>query len=331
MGTRITLNIDVKGRSDKQLKNIVGNLRNLEKGTAKATKGISNFGTVLGGVLGANIITAGFRTLTNSITGLAGSIFDTTAQIEQITQRFEILTGSAERAADIIRDLTEFTARTPFRLEGVTNAAAQLISFGFEVDEVVDRLKEIGDVAAGSGSNLGEVALIFGQVAAAGKLTGERLLQFQERAIPIGPAIARTMGIATEAVKEAVTAGKVDLEIFQEAFASLSQEGGLFFQATVKQSKTLSGVLSTLGDNFSLLGAKIGDNFLPIFKEAAVALIEFIQTNEALIVSLTVDPLLAFANATRQAFDTFKAAIPLIVETAKVLANLVVIYGTYRL
>ncbi len=89
-------------------------------------------------------------------------------------------------------DLQQFAATTPFQLPGLANAASQLLSFGFAQEEVIDRLKVLGDIAAGSGSDIKEITLIFGQVAAAGKLTGERLLQLQERAIPIGPAIAET-------------------------------------------------------------------------------------------------------------------------------------------
>jgi len=46
------------------------------------------------------------------------------------------------------------------------------------------------------------------------------LLQLQERAIPIGPALAKTLGIAEERVREFVSKGLVDFETLRKAFES---------------------------------------------------------------------------------------------------------------
>ena len=211
------------------------------------------------------------------LTAAMGGTVIAAAKMESIQVQFEVLTGSVEGAAKAMKELQDFAATTPFQFEDVAKAGQQLLGFGFTADEIKDRLQEIGDVAAAAGVPLTEVALIFGQVEAAGKLTGERLLQLQERAIPIGPAIAQTMGVAETAVKDLVTQGKVTNEVFQEAFASISQEGGQAFQGMVKQSRTMAGLWSTLKDNLALVAAEMGEKFLPIFKRAAILIIEFFQ------------------------------------------------------
>ena len=132
------------------------------------------------------------------------------------------MTGSAEKGKAIMKDLVEFTAKTPFQLEGVGNTAKQLLAFGFTTKEVKENLQFLGDAASGSGNDLGSLGQIFGQVAAAGKLTGERLNQLQERAIPIGPALAKTMGVAESSIKEMVSAGKISFTDFETAFKSLA-------------------------------------------------------------------------------------------------------------
>lgn len=205
--------------------------------------------------------------------------------VEQIETQLKILTGSAEAAAVVLSDLQEFATRTPFQLQGIAQAANQLIAFGFSAGDVVERLQKIGDVAAGSNSQLKEIALIFGQVSAAGKLTGERLLQLQERAIPIGPAIAKTMGVATSEVKKLVSEGKVGFAVFEEAFNSLSAAGGLFEGALIAQSKTIGGVLSTLGDNFEFLQASIGKAFGPAIIASAGKLIDIFKKFSADVVA----------------------------------------------
>jgi tape measure domain-containing protein len=285
MAENINIKIDIQGKSAiASLQNVEKSAKKLGDTAEKSAKKASNAFSTFAGVLGANLVTGAIRSLTNAVVGFGKTAIKEAANIEKINTSFTTLLGSTEAAEKTVRELQEFTASTPFRLNGVTASAQKLIAFGFEADSIVDKLRKIGDVAAGSGADLQEVSLIYGQVAAAGKLTGERLLQFQERAIPIGPAIAKTMGIAENAVKDTVSKGQVSLAIFEKAFASLSQEGNLFFEGTVRQSKTLTGVISTLEDNFALLASNVGQEALPQIKEFATTLITFIQENQSDIV-----------------------------------------------
>ena len=205
------------------------------------------------------------------------------AKAEGLKTQLETLTGSAESANEIFQDLTTFSATTPFQIEGIANTTKKLLSFGFAQDEIIDKLQDLGDVAAGSGADLEELGLIFGQVRAQGKLTGERLLQLQERAIPIGPAIAETMGIAEGAVRRMVSEGKVSFEIFEQAFGSLNEEGNQFAGGMVRQSRTFAGVISTLSDNAEIFAATVGDRLLPTIKSIAIAATEALQAMTALL------------------------------------------------
>ena len=227
--------------------------------------------------VGGTAIKAG-AAITAAIGGLVGkNAFDAAASLESIRTRFEVLSGSATQADKQIRGLIDFAARTPFQLEGLANASARLQAFGFEQETIIDRLGVLGDLASGSGADIGELALILGQVSAAGKLTGERLLQLEERGIIIGPALAKSFGIAESKVREFVSSGKVGLADVEAAFKSLTSEGGRFFGATEKQSKTLTGLVSTLKDNFFALNVSIGEAFGPIFKRSLQIAISGVQ------------------------------------------------------
>lgn len=219
------------------------------------------------------------------------------SKIEDLTTQFKVLTGSVQNASILIKDLQEFSAKTPFRLEGLATASRTLLSFGFAQNEIIDRLTLLGDAAAATGNDIGEIALIFGQVQAAGKLTGERFLQLAERGINVGPAIAKTMGVAESAVADLRSQGKITFDIFDQAFKTLTAEGGQFANGMIEQSKTLSGVFSTLQDNISLLVADIGKFLLPVMKEAALSFIEFIQTNKELIKTKAVEYLRKLGSA----------------------------------
>jgi len=89
-------------------------------------------------------------------------------KIETITTQFEVLTGSAEKATQIVKELQDFSATTPFQFEGIAQTAKQLIGFGFEADQIQGKLQAIGDVASAIGKPISEIGLIFGQVSAAG-------------------------------------------------------------------------------------------------------------------------------------------------------------------
>lgn len=240
-------------------------INNAKKGAQSLEKSFSKVATTSA---------AAFTGLTAAI----GATVNEAAKIETITSQFEVLTGSVLGAQKAVADLQDFAATTPFSFESVANAGRQLLAFGFEVDQIKPKLQELGDVAAASGADVGELTTIYGQVAAAGKLTGERLLQLQERAIPIGPALAKTLGVTESAVRGLVSSGKVGFKEFEQAFASLNQQGGFAFGGLEKVSGTLDGKISTLKDNFSLLASEFGKQFLPAAKQAADALIQLFTT-----------------------------------------------------
>jgi len=284
MAENINIKISVQGNdAEKSLKRVSKAFSNFGNNAEKSTKKVSSAFSTFKGVLGANLVTSALQRVAGAFVDFGKTAISEAANIEKITTGFTTLLGSAEKAGDMVKDLQQFAATTPFQLPGITASAQKLLAFGFAADSITDKLQKIGDVTAGSNANLSEVTLVYGKVAAAGKLTGETLLQFQERAIPIGPAIAKTMGIAENAVKDTVSKGKVSLAVFEKAFASLSQEGGMFYEGMVRQSKTLGGVLSTLQDNFSLVASEVGVAFLPAIKSAAIGVIELLQSIQKLV------------------------------------------------
>lgn len=252
--------IDIKGNVE-NFKRSLDSIKKETKTLEGALKGVATRGAIAFAGLGA---------------GIAGAVTQA-AKFEQINTQFEVLIGNAEASQRALEELKDFSAGTPFQFESIAKAGQQLLGFGFAADELRPKLESIGNVAAAVGRPIDEISLIFGQVAAAGKLTGERLLQFQERAIPIGPAIAKTLGVTEDSIQGLVKKGLVDFATFEKAFRSLSDQGGVAFGALDKQSQTVSGQFSTLKDNVSLLVADFGQEFFPVVRAVTSSLTSLIQ------------------------------------------------------
>lgn len=286
------INIEIKLMTDRlqrAARDAQESLKDIQK-TAKATndsisKGAKQSTTaweVFKGALSAQVVVGAFNSVGRAALDLGKTVVGATAQIEDITAQFTSLTGSVENAEELLKDLSEFAASTPFQLPGLSRASKTLLAFGFEQEEIIKRLQVLGDVASVTGRDVSDIALIFGQVAAAGKLTGERLNQLQESGIPVLKTLAEQLGITQGEVRNLVTKGKIDFKTFERAFNSLNKEGGIAFQGLQKRSETLSGVFSTLQDNIFLLSAEIGEELSPILKNIAVTFTDFIQQNRDL-------------------------------------------------
>lgn len=273
------VNIDIavnQRRAQQKIDRLTRSTNKAKRGFNGLSLSIKNSSSAFGTFVG-NVAAVGFNRLIGNLTSFGASSVKVTADIETLTTQFEVLTGSVGLANKAVEDLQQFAATTPFQFKDLAKSQQRLLSFGFTLEEVQDRMSDIGDVAAASGANIGELSLIFGQVRAAGKLTGERLLQLQERAIPIGPAIAKSLGVAESSVRDLVSKGKVDFKTFEDAFRSLNDTGEFAFEGMIKRSRTLNGRISTLKDNFELLQANVGSRLAPAFKAIVSSFTIFIQ------------------------------------------------------
>lgn len=174
------------------------------------------------------------------------------AEAEQAQVAFEVITGSAEKAQRVIADLEQFAAKTPFTMPGLTAATRKMLAFGSTPAGVIDELRMLGDVSSAVGMDIGELAEIYGKNRVQGRLAMEDINQLTGRGIPIIQELARQFGVAESEVRELVSSGQVHFRHLEVAFQSLTSEGGRFAGMMAKQSKTLSGIWSTLTDNIGI-------------------------------------------------------------------------------
>lgn len=233
-------------------------------GIDKGKKMLSGFKTWIGGLA----LGAGFVTLAK--TGL-----DAAMTMEGLNAQFTVMTGSAERAKGVIDEIAAFAAKTPFDKLGLSNAAKTLMAFGMSADSVVPTLKMLGDVAGSDQNKLNSLALVFGQIQSAGKLTGGDFLQLINQGFNPLTIISQKTGIAVAELKDQMSKGAITADMVTAAFRAATSEGGLFFGNLEAQSQTLAGKLSTLKDNFVTALQNMAEAFLPLLKAGTDVLIAF--------------------------------------------------------
>jgi tape measure domain-containing protein len=193
-------------------------------------------------------------------------VFAKTAELESQTRSLEVLTGSAEKAAQIIKELQQLGAVTPFTSTELIDSAKRLQAFGIQADKVVETTKRLADVSGATGAELQGLVTAYGQVQAKGRLQGEELLQFQERGVALQEELRKMYGLSGEEFQKALEKGRIGAEAVEVAVIRLTNAGGKYANGAIAQSDTLQGKLSTLQDSFEQLARNIGTYFTPVFK-----------------------------------------------------------------
>lgn len=203
--------------------------------------------------------------VTAPILAFGGIALSQAAKMETLSVSFDTMLGSAEKSKKVMADLTRFTATTPFQLDGVAKAGKQLLAFGVTQSNLIPRMRMLGDISAGANVPLSDMAQIFGKAKAKGKLMTEEILQMSERGIPIVDVLAKGFGVTKEKVFEMASKSQISFDAMQKSLKSMTNQGGIFFDQTNRQSQTLAGRWSTLKDNISLTAAAIGEVIIDVF------------------------------------------------------------------
>jgi hypothetical protein len=198
-----------------------------------------------------------------SVFGLGKSTVELAATAETAAVQFKVLTGSADEAAEVMKRINKFAADTPFESMEITQAAKQLIAFGGSSKTVISELQTLGDLSAGMGIPLTELAELYGKARIQGRLFMEDINQLQGRGINVTAQLAKEFGN----VREAVEKGQVNFSHLEKALKAMTSEGGDFAGMMVDMSATFDGQLSTLVDNIKTIGRGIGEMILPRLKE----------------------------------------------------------------
>ena len=194
------------------------------------------------------------------------------ATIEQMQTSFEVMTGSAEKAAEVVERLRTMGAETPFETADLVNTTQLLMQYGFTADDAIDKMRMLGDIAQGNTEHMNSIAMGYAQMSSAGKVNLQDIKQMINGGFNPLQEISERTGESMASLYDRISKGTLTIDEITQSMVNATSEGGKFYQSMEKQSQTLSGQLSTLKDNTDqLLGsltegfsATLRDNLLPL-------------------------------------------------------------------
>lgn len=199
---------------------------------------------------------AGAMFAVGGLTDFVRQVATVRGEFQQLEIAFTTMLGNRREADELMRQVAETAAKTPFDLQGVADGAKQLLAYGTASDNVVSTLTMLGDIASGVSAPLNDIVYLYGTTMTQGRMFTQDLRQFQGRGIPIADELAKQFGVAKSEIGELVTAGKVGAKEFREAMDSMAR--GRFNNLMEEQSKSITGQISNLEDQVSQMFNEIG-------------------------------------------------------------------------
>lgn len=233
-----------------------------------------------GGAVGALAAQALSR-IASGIADIGRTAIRSSAEYEQLRISFTTFLGSAQKADIVLGKLTKFANETPYEPDQVNKSAKALLAFGFNAQELIPKLTQIGDISAATGKNFEELSIIYGKAKVAGTLYAEDINQLTEAGIPVIQEFAKQLGVSESQVKKLGSEGKISFSNLEQAFTDLTKEGSKFGGLMEAQSQSLTGQVSNLKGNFESLAREMGDEFAPALKEITQGVGDFLGSLDA--------------------------------------------------
>lgn len=291
------LNSDVKAMrksldsiDSKNVRRVGDDLETVSKQSKKATSGIKGFADKCNKMTGALSAIAAVQ-LGSVFTGMAGGILNmgiasvqAAAQMRQYEIAFQTMLKSAEAGTQMLRDLQQFAAETPFDVPSVVSAGQQLMAFGFKAEEIIPMLTNLGDAASGLGlgtEGVSRLAYALGQMQTSGKLNAQDMMQLTSAGISAWDMLAQAAGKTVAEMKDLCSKGAIDSKAaVQTIIAGMNDQfGGMMAKTSDEVAGLLANIKETAGNTSAAVGKYLTEafNIKGILKDVSDRLGEFQQ------------------------------------------------------
>lgn len=217
-------------------------------------------------------------------------------EFQSMQTTIETMVGK-DVAGQLIPQIKELAKISPLTMSDMVGAEKMMLGFNIQAEDTIKYLKAIGDVSMGNAQKFNSLTLAFSQMSATGKLMGGDLNQMINAGFNPLQQISEKTGKSIATLKEEMSKGAVSAEMVQQAFIDATSAGGKFYNMSENASKTINGQLSMMQDAIDSVFNELG-------QKSEGVIMGGIQMTTSLI----------------ENYET----------VGKILAGLVVTYGTYR-
>lgn len=309
--------IDIRSKDN----GVLSQVTRLQDRLDSADRSANRLSSTIGGKLRTAIMSLpGAEFFTNPIVALTagiGVVSKLGMDADRTAVSFEVMLGSQQKAADMLNQMNRYAADSPYSRLGVQEAAQTMLGFGVEQQKVIPSLKMLGDIAMGNSERFKGLALVFSQVAAAGKLQGQDLLQLISNGYNPLNDISRLTGKSMSELKDEMSKGNITFDLMVQAMQAATSQGGKFYGMVDRIAQTPFGRFGQLVDQFK-------DTMLSLYKVIEPLLIPaFDLLSNIMTHSLPV--IEGMQKGVRWLIDNFKTLAPYIYTAAAAWAG----YNTY--
>jgi hypothetical protein len=243
--------------------------QSLGQGLQSSVLGVTgNLGQLALAVGGVGLAAGGIGVAVGAVFQLGQQAIQAASKYEKLRAVLKTTFGSEGVARQVQQQLLEFSAQTPFTVEGITDSYIKLANRGLKPSNA--ELTNLGDFAAATGKDLGQLTEAILDVS-----NQERWNEFGIRVTANGNKISGTFkGVTKEFERSEAGAAQMIA-----AFGRLPGVAG----GMAAQSATLEGQLSNLGDNLDQFYLAIGERMLPASKGFVGSLNEMISGLTSLV------------------------------------------------
>ena len=227
---------------------------------------------------------------------LGSEIIRVRGEFQSMQTAIETMVGK-DVAGQLIPQIKELAKISPLTMSDMVGAEKMMLGFNIQAEDTIKYLKAISDISMGESSKFNSLTLAFSQMSAAGKLMGQDLNQMINAGFNPLQIISEKTGKSIATLKDEMSKGAVSAEMVQQAFIDATSAGGKFYNMSENASKTINGQLSMMQDALDSVFNELGT-------KSESVIMDGIQMTTSLI----------------QNYET----------VGRILAGLVVTYGTYR-
>ena len=225
---------------------ISGNF-NIKADTTAASGALSGLAGIADGM--GNVLTAVGVGVTAVAKKFGAWAMDTISDSELMRIAMTQLTGSTDKAKQLVSQLSKVAIVTPFNFATLQKSAERMLALGFSADEVVPSIQAVGDAVAATGgtdANFQNVIHALGLMRSSGKVTALAMNAMARNNIASWDMLAEHMGKTVPEVRKMVTDGEISAE---EGISAIIEGANKRYSGMmVKASSTLSGILSNMED-----------------------------------------------------------------------------------